>query len=153
VQLLLKKGFKRVLVEEGAGSKAQFTLDQYKAAGATIVNRDAIFSSSDILLKVRAPLLPETGENGVNEVELIKEGTTLISFLYPAQNTQLVEAMAKRKINLFAMDCVPRISRAQVFDALRCVQSSIMRTSPRIADDLIQLNGKYCRIQGCFRSK
>ncbi|EJD02486.1 NAD transhydrogenase mitochondrial precursor [Fomitiporia mediterranea MF3/22] len=112
--LLLKKGFSRVLVEHGAGSEAQFTDDAYAKAGATIVDRGAIWKDSDILLKVRAPSLD--GPN--KEVDALRESGTLISFMYPAQNKALVEALAARKATSFAMDMIPRISRAQVFDAL-----------------------------------
>lgn len=52
------------------------------------------------------------------EVEKFRENGTLISFLYPAQNKELIDQLAARKMTAFAMDCVPRISRAQVFDAL-----------------------------------
>ena len=110
--LLLKKGFSRVLVEKSAGAEAQFLDEQYRAAGAILVDRDELFGSSDILLKVRPP-------NFGGEAERVKEGSTLISFLYPNQNKQIVEALAQRKANAFAMEMIPRISRAQVFDALR----------------------------------
>ena len=54
----------------------------------------------------------------MNEVQQMTAGNTLISFLYPAQNAELVDVLAKHNISSFGMDCVPRISRAQVFDAL-----------------------------------
>ena len=53
-----------------------------------------------------------------NEANLMKEGGKLISFLYPAQNKDLQDVLAKRKITAFGVDCIPRISRAQTFDAL-----------------------------------
>ncbi|KZT28441.1 PNTB-domain-containing protein [Neolentinus lepideus HHB14362 ss-1] len=109
--LLLKKGFSKVLVEHGAGLQAQFLDEQYAAAGATLVSRDDIFSSSDILLKVRPPLVGK-------ETECIKQQSAIISFLYPNQNKDIVDALAKREVNAFAMDMIPRISRAQGFDAL-----------------------------------
>lgn len=115
--LLLKKGFARVLVERGAGTEAQFPDDAYAQAGATIVDRGAAFSESDIVLKVRPPSFGEGDLKG--EAGLFKEGSTLLSFLYPAQNKALVDVLAARKVTSFAMDMVPRISRAQVFDALR----------------------------------
>jgi H+-translocating NAD(P) transhydrogenase len=116
VVLLLKKGFLRVLIESGAGAEAQFTDEAYRKAGAIIVEKDVIWSQSDILLKVRAPGI----EDGpLNEVNSMRDGTTVISFLYPAQNKPVVEALAARGITSFAMDKIPRISRAQVFDALR----------------------------------
>ena len=65
---------------------------------------------SDIILKVRCPL--------DHEIEQFREHGTLISFLYPAQNKPLVDELARRNMTVLAMDCVPRISRAQVFDAL-----------------------------------
>ncbi|XP_064596861.1 NAD(P) transhydrogenase, mitochondrial-like [Liolophura sinensis] len=105
---LTKKGFS-VNVEENAGIEAKFLNEDYAAAGANIVNRDKAFTS-DILLKVRAP---ET-----KEIEFLKQNGTLLSFLYPAQNKELVDLLAKKNLTVFAMDCVPRISRAQVFDAL-----------------------------------
>ncbi|PFH54283.1 hypothetical protein AMATHDRAFT_72804 [Amanita thiersii Skay4041] len=109
--LLLKKGFSRVLVERGAGIDAQFLDEQYTAAGATLVERDKLYNSTDIMLKVRPPLLDE-------EAGRIKEGSTIISFLYPTQNKAIVDTLASRRVNAFAMDMIPRISRAQVFDAL-----------------------------------
>ena len=112
--LLLKKGFSRVLVERSAGVQAQFLDDQYRAAGAILVDRDEVLKSSDILLKVRPPLFGQ-------EVEHMKDGATLISFLYPNQNKEVVDALAQKKATAFAMEMIPRISRAQVFDALRCV--------------------------------
>ncbi|KDQ60983.1 hypothetical protein JAAARDRAFT_709459 [Jaapia argillacea MUCL 33604] len=110
--LLLKKGFSKVLVESGAGTHAQFLDEQYKAAGATLVTRDEVYNS-DILLKVRPPLVGKE-----KETERLKEGSTIISFLYPAQNKEVVDELAKRKVSAFAMDLIPRISRAQGFDAL-----------------------------------
>ncbi|BES95303.1 NADP transhydrogenase [Nesidiocoris tenuis] len=105
---LTKKGF-TVNVEEGAGLGAKFRDSDYKSAGAKIVNKENAFST-DLILKVRQP--------SEDEVALFKPDSTLISFLYPGQNKALIDKLAQRKINAFAMDCIPRISRAQVFDAL-----------------------------------
>ncbi|KAF5017135.1 hypothetical protein F66182_10976, partial [Fusarium sp. NRRL 66182] len=111
VALLKKKGFNRVLVERGAGASADFLDAAYEKAGATLVTGPKeIWSSSDIVLKVRGP--------GLGEVDSMKQGQTIISLLQPAQNKELVEKMAARKATSFAMDMIPRISRAQVFDAL-----------------------------------
>lgn len=115
VKLLLKKGFSRILIERGAGLEAQFTDEAYEQAGAKTVDRRSVFSESDILLKVRA--LSVDGSD--SEVDAIREGATVISFLYPNQNKPIVDRIASRKATQFAMDMVPRISRAQVFDALR----------------------------------
>ncbi|KAH1013274.1 hypothetical protein HUJ04_002283 [Dendroctonus ponderosae] len=107
-QTLVKKGF-NVNIEQSAGALAKFRNEDYEQAGAKLVNNQKIFQS-DIILKVRQPLN--------EEVPNFRENSTLISFLYPAQNGELVQKLGERKINAFAMDCIPRISRAQVFDAL-----------------------------------
>ena len=123
VALLLKKGFSRVLVERGAGEEAQITDEAYRMAGAIVVDRDVLWSQSDILLKVRPPSVI-----GIpNEVQALREGATVISFLYPAQNKDLVEALAARNITSFAMDKIPRISRAQAFDALRLASCYLVK--------------------------
>jgi NAD(P) transhydrogenase len=111
VALLLKKGFGKVLMERGAGALADFHDDAYENAGATLVDSAGdIWSGADIVLKVRGPT--------TTEAEGVKEGQTIISFLQPAQNRPIVERLAERKATAFAMDLIPRISRAQVFDAL-----------------------------------
>lgn len=108
VRLLLKKGFKAVHITPGAGSLASFPDEEYTAAGATL--HDDPLSSSDITLKVRPPSLEECAA--------VQPGSTLISFLYPAQNKATVETLRDRNVTSFGMDCIPRISRAQVYDAL-----------------------------------
>merc|ERR1712165_19790 len=106
--LLTKKGF-TVNIQEGAGRLSNFRDEDYAAAGGNIVSKDAAFAQ-DITLKLRQPSL--------EEVALLRDEATLYSFLYPGQNPDLVKALAAKKITAFGMDCVPRISRAQVFDAL-----------------------------------
>ncbi|KAK4189161.1 putative NAD(P) transhydrogenase mitochondrial precursor [Podospora australis] len=111
VALLLKKGFAKVIVEKGAGSQADFLDDAYASAGATLVDdASAVWKDADVVLKVRGP--------SAAEADQAREGQTIISFLQPAQNKDLVERLAARKATTFAMDLIPRISRAQVFDAL-----------------------------------
>ncbi|KAG8730871.1 hypothetical protein FRC11_005608, partial [Ceratobasidium sp. 423] len=116
--LLLKKGFKQVLIEEGAGFQAEFADEEYKKAGGKIATRDAVYEQTDVLLKVRPPMLEKGLSSSKSEFEMIRQGSTLISFLYPAQNKNLVEQLQKKNVTAFGMDCVPRISRAQSFDAL-----------------------------------
>merc|ERR1711970_618197 len=106
--LLTKKGF-TVNIQEGAGKLSSFRDEDFAAAGANIVAKDAAFGQ-DITLKLRQPSL--------EEVARLRDEAILYSFLYPAQNPDLVNALAAKKITAFGMDCVPRISRAQVFDAL-----------------------------------
>jgi H+-translocating NAD(P) transhydrogenase len=117
--LLLKKGFQRVLVERGAGAEAQFPDAAYEKAGVTLGESTRVWKESDIIMKVRAPSF----DGSISEVDMLKDGATLISFIYPAQNKKTVEKLASRGVTSFAMDMVPRISRAQVFDALRWVGS------------------------------
>jgi len=105
---LIKNGFS-VNVEAGAGFEAKFLDADYVAAGCKIVDVGTAFTS-DIVLKVRPPAM--------EEVPLIKDGGHLISFIYPAQNKELLDALAEKKATVLGMECVPRISRAQVFDAL-----------------------------------
>ncbi len=110
VERLIKLGFK-VAVESGAGDAANFSDDVYRAAGAEIVDGAAkLWSTSDIVFKVRGPSREEVG--------LLREGGTLVSFIWPAQNPELMQLLAGRKATVLAMDSVPRVSRAQKLDAL-----------------------------------
>ncbi len=110
VKKLQKLGFE-VLVEAGAGEAANFSDDAYRLAGCKILpDARALWTEADIVLKVRPPQL--------EEVELMPENRTLISFIWPAQNQELLEKLARRNATVLAMDAVPRISRAQKMDAL-----------------------------------
>jgi NAD(P) transhydrogenase subunit alpha len=110
VEKLIALGF-AVAVESGAGSAANFSDDAYRSAGAEVIpGAAALWAKADIIFKVRAPSLEEIG--------LMREGTTLVSFLWPAQNAELMQRLAARKATVLAMDSVPRISRAQKLDAL-----------------------------------
>lgn len=108
VKQLKKLGFE-VAVESGAGANASFTDELYREAGAAVVSADEAWQAP-LIYKVNAPDEEEAGK--------IREGATVVSFLYPAQNPKLVEMLSARKINVMAMDMVPRISRAQSLDAL-----------------------------------
>ncbi|WFQ80661.1 Re/Si-specific NAD(P)(+) transhydrogenase subunit alpha [Xenorhabdus sp. SF857] len=108
VEQLQKLGF-NVTVETGAGQLASFGDVAYQKAGADIAEAHQVWQS-DIILKVNAP------ED--DEIALMKEGAALISFIWPAQNPALMAKLAERKVTVFAMDAVPRISRAQSLDAL-----------------------------------
>ncbi|KYQ89126.1 NAD(P)+ transhydrogenase [Tieghemostelium lacteum] len=116
VKTLMQKGFKEIYIEEGAGKGAKFLDSQYIEAGAKIGTASEIFKKSDILLKVRG--LQYNSSLGKHEVEMLKEGATVISFIFPAQNQELIKLLSQKKATALAMDCIPRISRAQVFDAL-----------------------------------
>ncbi|HOW49597.1 MAG TPA: Re/Si-specific NAD(P)(+) transhydrogenase subunit alpha, partial [Rubrivivax sp.] len=111
VAKLIKLGF-TVAVESGAGDASNFDDDSYRAAGAEVLASAAeIWGGCDIVFKVRPP----TAE----EVALLREGGTLIGFVWPAQNPQLMEQLAARKATVLAIDSLPRqLSRAQKMDAL-----------------------------------
>jgi NAD(P) transhydrogenase subunit alpha len=107
---LQKLGYE-VLVEKDAGAAASFSDEAFRAAGCTIADSAAdIWSGSDIILKVRPP----EGDKAAG----LKESQTLISFLYPGQNPELLEQLTGTGGTVLAMDSVPRISRAQKMDAL-----------------------------------
>ena len=112
VEQLLKLGFS-VVIEAGAGALAQFTDAAYEAAGASIADKNTTWNA-DLILKVNAPSF----EGSDPEINLMKEGQHLISFIWSAQNKGLLEALTAKKITVMAMDAVPRISRAQALDAL-----------------------------------
>ena len=98
-------------IESGAGDAAGFTDAAYEQAGVTIAKTTAnLWKSAGIIIKVLPPTSAET--------KRLTNGQTLISFFYPAQNTQNMELLAKNGASVIAMDMVPRISRAQKMDAL-----------------------------------
>lgn len=100
-----------LIIEHGAGEAAGFPDSAYEARGASISpNSQDLFTQSDLILKVQPPALEEVG--------FFKSGATLISFLYPLSNRDIVTALAARHMTVFAMDLMPRISRAQQMDAL-----------------------------------
>ncbi|MBF1999304.1 MAG: Re/Si-specific NAD(P)(+) transhydrogenase subunit alpha [Synechococcales cyanobacterium M58_A2018_015] len=113
---LQKLGF-HVLVESGAGAAANFSDEAYRAAGCEIIADPAmLWQRASVLLKVRSPgFHPQLN---CHEAEWLSDGKTLISFIYPAQNPELLERLAAGKATVLAMDAVPRISRAQKMDAL-----------------------------------
>jgi H+-translocating NAD(P) transhydrogenase subunit alpha len=113
---LQKLGFS-VAIESGAGVLAKYSDQAYRDAGVEIIeDTKSLWSSSDIILKVRAP--GEHPDLGCNEVELLTDKHTLISFIWPAQNEELLTRLSAQKATILAVDSVPRISRAQKMDAL-----------------------------------
>jgi H+-translocating NAD(P) transhydrogenase subunit alpha len=100
-----------VVVEKGAGESAGFPDSEYTSAGATVASdQKSLYAQSDVILKV-TPMTPD-------EASLVKEGATTISFLSPLANLETVKTLASRKATVFAMELIPRISRAQPMDAL-----------------------------------
>jgi len=108
---ILKKSGCEVRVEHNAGAMAYYPDAAFTAAGATIVpDRDALFAGARIILAVQPPT--------VAEVEQLPEGTIVVGFMNPAGNLETIKKMRDRKITAFALELVPRISRAQSMDAL-----------------------------------
>jgi len=107
---LTSLGF-RVAVEAGAGEAASFGDQSYRDAGAEVLpDAAALWAAADIVFKVRPP--------SDEELSRLREGTTLVGFVWPAQNRELLERLASKRTTVLAMDSVPRISRAQKLDAL-----------------------------------
>jgi H+-translocating NAD(P) transhydrogenase subunit alpha len=103
-----------VAVERDAGAEASYPDAQYAAAGAAIVDRQTAWRA-DIVVKLRPPVV---GDDGVCEVDQMRDGTTLISYISPAENAALLDKLAAKQLTVLAIDQVPRISRAQKMDAL-----------------------------------
>ncbi|MCZ8130088.1 MAG: Re/Si-specific NAD(P)(+) transhydrogenase subunit alpha [Steroidobacteraceae bacterium] len=116
VEKLIKLGF-AVKIESGAGAAANFADEAYAAAGAQVVgSASELYAGSDVVFKVRPPAL--------DEVAALKPGTTLIGFVWPAQNPALMQAMTERRLTALAIDALPRqLSRAQKMDALTSMAS------------------------------
>ncbi len=111
-KLVMQLGYD-VMIESGAGSLSKFSDDKYIEAGASVAEDAAdLYEQCDLILKVRAP----GQEQG--ELDLLKDGQHLISFIQPAQNEALMALLQEKNLTVLAMDSVPRISRAQKMDAL-----------------------------------
>ncbi len=105
-----------VVVESGAGLSSAITDDDYRAAGAVVAAEETqTLGNADIVLKVQRPL---TTAEGLDEYAMMKPGTLLIGMLAPYQNPDAIRDYARRKIDAFAMELVPRITRAQAMDVL-----------------------------------
>ena len=112
----MTKGGMEVLVESGAGDASFIKDEEYAKAGAKIVSTEEVFSSADVILKVQKPVMNDKAKK--HEVDMMKEGAILVTFIQPYANPELAVKLAERKITAFSMDLVPRISRAQMMDAL-----------------------------------
>ncbi|MGE0386372.1 MAG: Re/Si-specific NAD(P)(+) transhydrogenase subunit alpha [Gammaproteobacteria bacterium] len=115
-EFLKKLGFE-VAIEAGAGAAADFPDDAYREAGVEVLpDARTLWQQSDVVAKVRAP--ERNVVAGADEVDLLRAGATLIAFIHPAQNKDLLDRLGARKATVLAMDAVPRLSRAQKMDAL-----------------------------------
>jgi NAD(P) transhydrogenase subunit alpha len=111
----LKKEGHEVVVQAGAGQAAGFPDDAYTQAGARIVpDAAAVAAEAAMVVKVQPPAV----RGSVNEAALLKPGSTYVGFLAPLANPQVVGEFTRRKVTSFAMEYIPRITRAQSMDAL-----------------------------------
>ena len=109
-EALRKLGFE-IILETTAGEAADYSDAKYEEVGVTIAqNAREVWAQSDIIIKVREPQ--------TSEANMMKEGGTLISFFWPAKNGELLDRLNAKNATVLAMDCIPRISRAQKMDAL-----------------------------------
>jgi NAD(P) transhydrogenase subunit alpha len=109
-QRLIKQGFE-VVIEKDAGKHSKYSDKEYEEAGASILaTAKEIYESADIILKVLAPTDAE--------IAMMRKGQVSLSYLWPAQNEELMQKLAKKGVNAIAMDAIPRISRAQKMDVL-----------------------------------
>ena len=110
VKRLLKQGFE-VYIQHNAGVKAHYSDKEFEEAGAKIVPLASdIYGKMDIVLKVKEPTFEEVG--------MMRKDLVLLSYLWPAQNPELLQKLADQGVNAVAMDAIPRISRAQKMDVL-----------------------------------
>lgn len=110
VQRLIKQGFE-VYISSDAGKRANISDADFVGAGANILkSNEEIYKNSDLILKVQAPTPAE--------IDIMHEGQVTLSYLWPAQNPELMEKLASKGVNAIAMDAIPRISRAQKMDVL-----------------------------------
>jgi H+-translocating NAD(P) transhydrogenase subunit alpha len=105
-----------LLVEAGAGTASAFPDAAYERAGARLVDRNEAYGKADILLKVQRPLV--NGEGAIDEMALLRRGSVLVGLLAPLQQRDQVAAYARTGVTAFAMELVPRITRAQTMDVL-----------------------------------
>jgi len=98
-------------VQKNGGTASHFLDEHYVSAGASIVEDESdIYSTSDVIVKIQPPT--------VSEVERMKPGTVLVAALKPFENEELIDLLAKKKITTYALELVPRITRAQSMDIL-----------------------------------
>lgn len=108
-----------VVVESGAGLGSSLPDALFEAAGAAIAaDAASALNDADIVLKVQRPLLSGEGSDGVDELALLKKGALLFAILNPYNSRDHVKAYAAAGVNAFAMEFMPRITRAQVMDVL-----------------------------------
>ncbi|MCK6457681.1 MAG: Re/Si-specific NAD(P)(+) transhydrogenase subunit alpha [Phycisphaerae bacterium] len=107
----------QVAIQRGAGVSAYFSDEQFIEAGATVEDDlAALYGAADFVMKVQPPA--EHPAQGRHEVDLLREGCTLLTTLYPTRNVDVVRRLVDRRVTTFATDCIPRTTRAQAMDTL-----------------------------------
>lgn len=128
-----------VLLQKGAGVNAYYPDELYVEAGAKIVTEvNRVYGEPDVILKVRPPRLDEI--SGKHELEMMKEGSTILGFLAPTQNREIIEKLTARRLTGLAMELIPRLSRAQSMDALTSMGTIMGYRAAVIASNLL---GKF----------
>jgi len=139
VKSLVAEGYS-LIIQTKAGEKAFYPDAFYADAGAKILpDAASVYDQADIIFKIRPPRVNEA--SGKHELELMKEGATIFAFLTPTQNRQIVEKLVERKLTGFAMELIPRLSRAQSMDALTSLGTVMGYRAAIIASNLL---GKFC---------
>lgn len=135
---LTRNGHK-VLVQQGAGAKAFYPDEQYQKVGVELVAGAAdVYGQADVIIKLRPPVIPENSKQ--HELDLMKPEATIISFLAPTLNREIVQKLMTRRLTGFAMELIPRISRAQSLDALSSLSTVMGYRAVLIAANLL---GKF----------
>ena len=125
-----------VIVEKGCGQAAFFQDESYRETGATIVdNAQELYRQADVVFKVQPPMMHPLTK--MHEAEMLEDGATLIGFLAPLQQPELIKILQKKKITAFSMEFVPRISRAQSMDALSAMANIAGYKSVLMAANLL----------------
>ncbi len=140
---MIEEGAK-VLVETGAGMGAHFYDDDYREAGASIIDDvEQLYTQADMILKVKEPLFSEA--KGKHEIDMMRKGQYLITFIHPASpsNHQMVRNLAAKGIISLSLDSIPRISRVQDMDALTSMSTVAGYKAVLLAANRL---GKFMRI-------
>jgi len=133
VKKMVKAGME-VMVEAGAGVAAAISDRDFETAGAKIEPQaDILLGEADVVLKVQAPM--QNTSTGKHELDMMKEGATVIGFLQPLKFPEMVNKMVERRMTCFSLDFLPRIARAQSMDVLSSMSSLAGYKSVLLAAD------------------
>ena len=129
VARMVRQGY-QVTVEKGAGEGAYFDDAQYEAAGASLVEgKEALYKDAELVLKVQPP--------DEAEIELMPKGAVVVGFMQPHRYPERVKKLAERGVNAFALELIPRITRAQAMDVLSSQSTVAGYKAALIAADML----------------